>query len=1075
MKAAMTPFAMLLLIIISCSERDTLKEGFRNPPEDTKPWVYWYWIDENISKEGITKDLEAMARVGIGEALIGQVSPGGKKGSVPMLSDEWWEMVKHAVREGQQLGVDIGFFNGPGWSQSGGPWIQPEDAMQYVVSSERFVRGPTVFRDSLPMPYEHYRDISIIAFPATAGESQKIRPLALKSNPHVTEIEKLTDRDRSAPCLLSGKNNKWEIDAIFPQKTTIRGIKLYPARQSLHMKISILAPDSAGNFHQIREFEFDRRVTMPTVGPMRFAPLIIALPPSKSDRFRLVFNNLSNAQPSGIAEMEFTAAAVLDYAIEKQLGKMYPQPLPPWDAYLWPSLKECPPKFAVDTAAIIDLSKNTDENGLISWNVPEGDWVILRTAMTPTGVKNAPAPPQATGFECDKFDKAAVRKHFEAYLGKFFSDMPTGERTALKHIVIDSYEAGSQNWSKVMEREFIEKYGYDPKPWLPVFTGRIVQSRELSNRFLWDVRRLVADLIAENYVGGLKEVAHEKGLKLWLENYGHWGFPAEFLQYGGQSDEVSGEFWFENPYWNLGSIECRAASSAAHIYGKKKIFAEAYTAGFNFRQTPATMKARGDWAFTEGINHSVLHVYIHQPYEGRAPGVTAWFGMSFQRNNTWFEQSKAWIDYLRRCHYMLQQGLHVADVCYFIGEDAPKMTGIQKPELPEGYDFDYINAEVILNRLSVKNGLLTLPGGKSYKLMVLPPLKTMRPELLQKISELVSAGATILGTPPERSPSLRNYPTCDETVVRIAKEMWGTDSSINEISYGKGRIFHGISLEEVFRRLKTEPDVICAEKDILWTHRKSGEADIHFLSNQKNEEVSPLLSFRISGMAPELWHPGDGHTEPAMDFYQKNNRIFIPLTLPPHGSVFVVFRKNTPNSMASTRMATGAVLPLSGPWQVTFPAGWDTPGEITLDSLLSWTEYPDEGVKYFSGMATYHTAFTLDDDPGAFGKIILDLGSVAYFARVTVNGHDVGTLWKTPWTIDVSDAVKKGKNSLTVRVTNTWWNRLVGDEKYPNGFPGSDFNKPRTFTTHKAWKADDQLLPSGLLGPVRIMVKRKRE
>ena len=1066
---------LVLLLTSACTKKDSLKDGFKNPPDNTKPWVYWYWIDENISKEGITKDLEAMARVGVGEALIGQVSPGGKKGSVPMLSDEWWEMVAHAVRQGQELGVDIGFFNGPGWAQSGGPWIQPEEAMQYVVSNEVRITGPAVFHDSIPAPHKNFRDISLVAFPAPEDKTERPGIEKISTQPFVKGIEKLFDGDTATSFLLTGAqdgHDPFMINLRFSHAVTMRSLRLLPVKKPFVANVEFQVQGSDGQFRTLHRFTFDRRTTMLTVGPMRFAPLTIAFSPVKSKSFRLIFSNLSNRREAGFREIELSGSPVIDHYAEKQLGKMYPDPLPPWDAYLWPEIDENTETTVIDTATMIDLSDHIDETGMIRWQAPAGEWIILRTGMAPTGVKNAPAPPQATGYECDKFDKSAIRKHFEAYLGDFFENVPPEERKSLKHIIIDSYEAGSQNWSPVMKRYFIERYGYDPKPWLPVFTGRVVQNRALSNRFLWDVRRLVADLISENYVGGLREIVHEKGLKLWLENYGHWGFPGEFLQYGGQSDEVSGEFWFDNPYWNLGSIECRAASSAAHIYGKKKVFAESYTAGFNFRQTPATMKTRGDWAFANGINHSVLHVYIHQPYDDKVPGVTAWFGISFQRNNTWFDRSKVWIDYLRRCHYMLQQGRHVADVCYFIGEDTPKMTGPLKPQLPEGYDFDFINADVILNRLEVKDGWLVLPGGMRYRMMVLPPQETMRPGLLQKISELVNAGATILGSPPERSPSLRDYPACDEKVADMTREMWGTDTHKNQISYGKGMIFQGISLEEAFRRIGMQPDMICANDKILWTHRRSEEADIYFISNQRNKQVDALCSFRIDDKIPELWYAGDGHSE-GVEFEVRNNRTVMSLTLPPAGSVFVVFRKNSRSLMAPAKMITDTTVTLDDPWQITFPSGWDTPEKITMYTLVSWTEYPDEGVKHFSGTASYGTTFRIDNFYDKKNrKIMLDLGEVASFAEISVNGQAITTLWKPPWTADITDAVKNGQNSLIVKVTNTWWNRLVGDEKYPDGFPGSGFGKPRTFTTHKAWKAEDKLQPSGLLGPVSIIVKR---
>ncbi len=1070
-------FLSLLFIFFSCTHEkpNRLNSEFKDPPDYTKPWVYWYWIDENISKEGITRDLEAMARVGIGEALIGQVSPGGKRGKVEMLSPGWWEMVRHAVREGQRLGVDIGFFNGPGWAQSGGPWINANHSMRYVTSREVHVKGPGLFKDSIPVDIPHFQEMAIQAFPAQ-GENQIYRTQKLQSNPLVEGLGHLMDNDTSSEFIFAeGKERHipLTIDMFFHKPVEVQSIKLLPIDEPFMMKVRIQVPDGKRGFRTIRAFDFDRgRVTL-SVGPMRFAPLTITIPDTRSDHFRLVFSDLGPQWKAGFREIVLSGSPVVDHYAEKQLGKMYPDPLPPWDAYLWTDMGEVKSGDVINPESIIDLTPFVNDQGVIEWQIPAGDWIILRTGMVPTGMKNAPAPPRATGYECDKLDKAAIRKHFNAYLGNFFEEMPARERKSLKHIVIDSYEAGSQNWSPVMKAAFIRRYGYDPTPWLLVFSGRIVTSRDLSNRFLWDVRRLVADLISENYVGELRKISHEKGLKLWLENYGHWGFPGEFLQYGGHSDAVAGEFWFENPIWDLGPVECRAASSAAHIYGKKIVHAESFTAGFNFIQTPATMKARGDWAFTQGINHSVLHVYIHQPYDDtKVPGVTAWFGMSFQRNNTWFDQSKAWIEYMRRCHYLLQQGKHVADVCYFIGEDTPKMTGIRDPELPPGYDYDYINADVIENRLEVKNGLLTLPDGMSYRVLVLPPLETMRPELLQKLKQLVSEGAVIAGPPPKRSPSLAGYPNCDGEVVGLAREIWGDDPDGSERLYGSGHIYGNASLEKVFKLMDIPPDVACSDPGILWTHRRTGEADIYFLSNQHPKAADVKVSFRVKEKIPELWYPDDGHMVKATDFTMGDQRVDVDLEFPAHGSLFVVFRDDPDESIRdAAQLKEVETTALKGPWQVRFPPDWDAPEHVVFDSLISWTDHPDEGVRYFSGTAVYTNNFTLrEDEVTPERKLTLNLGKVEAFAEITLNGHEMGILWKPPYALDISSVVKPGNNELQVKITNTWWNRLVGDAKYPNGFPGSSYHKPRTFTTHKAWKAKDALLPAGLLGPVKVQV-----
>ena len=420
----------------------------------------------------------------------------------------------------------------------------------------------------------------------------------------------------------------------------------------------------------------------------------------------------------------------------------------------------------------------------------------MRTAMLPTGTLCSPAPVEGTGLETDKMSKKHIRTHFDNYLGQILKRIPAEDRKTFKVCVEDSYETGGQNWTDNLIEDFIAAYGYDPVPFIPVMSGVVVGSEDMSDRFLWDLRRLVADEVSYNYVGGLREVSNEHGLTTWLENYGHWGFPGDFLQYGSQSDEIAGEFW---SFGDLGDIENRVASSCGHIYGKRKVWAESFTCGGpDFTQYPGQMKQRGDRFFTEGINATLYHLYIQQP-DDRVPGVNAWFGNEFNRHNTWFSQLDVFNDYIKRCNYMLQQGRYVADVAYFLGEDCPKMTGTKDPELPEGFSFDYINSDVVM-KACVKDGKLTLESGMQYSVLVLPKIKTMRPELLEKLETLVRDGLVILGPAPERSPSMKGYPECDVKVRGIAARMWrnNTDPFSRSVSYGKGRIYKDASLEEVF-------------------------------------------------------------------------------------------------------------------------------------------------------------------------------------------------------------------------------------------------------------------------------------
>ncbi len=903
--------------------------GFAQPPDATKPWCYWYWISDNLSREGITRDLESLARVGIGEALIGNIFledvPAGK---IKVLTEEWWDLVEHAIREGGRVGVNIGMFNSPGWSQSGGPWIQPSKAMRYLVSSEIRVRGPRQFDAQLSVPKEPFQDVAVLAFPAPQNDADSLaaRAARISSAPAAEGTALAVDGRLETSFAFpagSGQGNQALVLTIeLAEPLEARSLSLTPGTSGWAANCELQTAGAEGEFRSVRAFAFDRSNMEINVGPMPRGPVTVSFAPTTARRFRLLFTGVSGK--AALAEINLSSAARVESFVEKQLGKMHPTPLPMWDTYLWPAAVEPEtPLLAISPDRVLNLTEKLGADGTLRWEVPAGDWVILRMGMTPTGTRNAPASPEGQGLEVDKMNRAAARAHFDAFIGQVLRRMPAAERKAFKRVVADSYEMGSQNWTDGFAKTFRKRYGYDAQPWLPALSGRIVGSAELTDRFLWDLRRLVADRIATDYVGGLRDLCRPQGLQLWLENYGHWGFPAEFLQYGGQSDRIGGEFWVTG---DLGSIELRAASSCANTYGRPIVSAEAFTGGPAFQTAPWGLKARGDWAFCEGINHFVLHVAIHQPWENRVPGVNAWFGTEFNRHNTWFEPGRAWVDYLRRCCFLLQQGTRVADVAYFIGEDAPKMTGAQQPPLPAGHDFDYINAEVLLGKVQVKQGRLTLPHGTTYRVLVLPELTTMRPELLRRVRDLVSAGATVIGPPPSRSPSLENYPKCDTTVRRLAAELWGApgdparrrapDSRLSYLDrrVGLGRVVWGKDLAGWFEANRIPRD-FSSETRLRFTHRTIGGTHIYFVANPHAQEVVASAAFRVTGMAPELWWPDTGRTERAAVYDEGGGVTGLPLQLGPHGSVFVVFREKTAKATAVIRVTRDGEPILDAQWR----------------------------------------------------------------------------------------------------------------------------------------------------------------
>ncbi len=1057
----------LPLCLSAFSEPNALDLGFANPPRETAPAVFWYWVSGSISKEGISKDLEAMARVGIGEAYIGNVDVNlNHQGDVGILTEEWWEHVAFAVSEGKRTGVDIGLFNSPGWSQSGGPWIEPEEAMRYVAQSETRLTGPSEAEIYLPKPFEEFQDIAVLAFPLPDLDDDRISEsvLDITSNASFSSLPDWFDdsfeETIAFPDGAAVGESVLEIELILNEERTARTLLIYPGEDRLYFEGEIQALSEDNAFVSIEKFIVDRRETLPSLGPMTTGPVCIAFPEVDSKVFRLVLKNRRADLPGGLSEIVITGAARLGHFVEKQMGRMWHTPSPAWDAYLWDKPEEIGnPSLVVSPSQIIDISERMNSDGWLDWSVPEGDWIVLRIGMTPTGVMNGPAAPVATGLEVDKMSRKYVEKHFDSFVGEAIRRITDSSIEALTKVIADSYEAGSQNWTDGIREVFLDEYKYDPVPWLPVLTGRIVGSSDQSERFLWDLRRLVANRIASEYVGGLRDISQDHGLSLWLENYGHWGYPGEFLQYGGRADEVAGELWVDRIY---GGIELRAAASAAHIYGKTRVSAEMFTAGTkHWMHTPNTLRRLGDWAQTQGVNRFVMHVYIHQPNE-RKPGINAAFGSEFNRHNTWFEESKAWIDSLKRSHFLLQQGVSVADVAYFIGEDTPKMSGILEPALPDGYNYDFINAEVILERLAVENGVFVLPDGQRYRLIVLPPLETMRPAVLARFKELVAQGGSILGSPPKRSPSLEDYPFADAQIATMVSEMWDSGEGAS-IRMGNGYIFQNSDLAGALAALDVLPDLEGVSiAEVPFAHRSSEEAEIYFLSNQKETAVAASFRFRIAGLLPEVWDANSGERRVMGNYIQHCDQIEIPLQFEPGQSLFVIFRKPMPaNASEGVNFpVSNLVATVDGDWRVSFDPSLGGPGEVIFEGLENWIQREEEGIKHYSGTARYAKSFTQSQiDPGL--RYYLELGDVSDIARIKLNDIDLGALWTNPWRIEITDSLMLGENQLEIDVTNTWVNRIVGDASLPE-------IERIAWTIFPHYGRNSVLQSSGLLGPVSI-------
>lgn len=1084
----------------------SLEKGFAQPPDQTKPWAFWYWLSGHVTKEGITKDLEAMKRWGISRAVIGNISrPDIERGPVEDLSDEFYEMLEYAIREADRMGMEISIFNCPGWSQTGGPWVRPEQSMRYLVSTEQRVSGPMLFEGKLPDPEmrgternpdprDAIENVAVHAFPAPVADANKLSNYAprITSNVEIENIDRLADGKLETVATFAppDKRGDLEFDIAASEPFVARSLTIHLPRFSeqknrtmggaFNADGELLAENADGTFRSVCEFKYTRRSFSEATGPMPRGPVSVSFPEEKAKKFRVVFKNIRmpspNPEKTTLAEIELSGAPRVDQFIEQQLGKMSPLIQPPWDYYLWPLQPESEKtNLYIDSSKIVNLTDRVGPDGTLKWEVPPGEWVIVRTMMRPTGVTNRPASKDGTGLEADKMSPVAMSEHYKNYVGKLVSRLPADERKAFRGFIIDSYETGPQNWTDDAHERFQGSFGYDPLPWLPVLTGRVVDSADKSARFLWDLRRFVAEEIAVTYKA-FRDMGYRDGLHLWLQPYGHYGFPSEYLLLSSTADGVGGEFWIDPKH---GQMEVQAAAAGGRIYGKRIISAEAFTGtpSYNFTQDPWSLKGLGDFQQTMGINHFVLHLYIHQPYE-RAPGMNAWFGTEFNRLNTWFEDGGVWIDYLRRSHFLLQRGNYAAEVAYFIGEDTPKMANKHDPPLPPGYLADDINADVICNRLQVKNGRFVLPDGLSYRLLVLPPLDTMRPATLAKIRDLVAAGGAVLGNPPLRSPSLQDYPKADQQLSQMAKELWGElfDIPVGVAQFGKGWVFRGVSVQDALEKLGVQPNVTGLEvTDMLWTglegkvfpwiHRSSPDEDIFYISNQLDDKTSVAPSFRVSGKQPELWDPVTGKHRDLPDFKDEGGRTIVPLEFNARESLFVVFRKPGKSAGGKNFPTFENVGELTKPWAVTFDMKRGGPAApVVFDKPVDWLKRPEPEINNYSGSAIYRTEFDLP--LGAEGnQIYLNLGKVSSLAQVTLNGQELGTVWCSPWRIDITSAIKAQGNKLEIKVTNTWINRLLKDRQ---------LSEESRYT----WAATDHIRnqkpqPSGLLGPVSILIKKQ--
>lgn len=985
-------FASLSLLLCACSGHDELSElksNFENPPESARPGVYWYFMDGNISKERITTDLEAMKEAGIGYVTFLEVNVGVPRGKVDFFSDEWKECFVHAVRECERLGIAMTLGIGPGWTGSGGPWVEGAQSMQHMVASATDVVGGGFRKIKLdkatPMtPFfgegsltpelkqrseDFYEDISVIAFPKTAGKS-----------------------------FIDDKDNK----AIFYR-----------------------------------------------------AP----------------------------------------YSSQPGVKQYYTRDLSPVDQ-----------ADIVNPDNIIDLTSMLSGDTL-TWDVPEGEWTVLRLGARNNGAVTRPAPMPGIGFECNKADTTALKAHFDVFVNDLITrlgDLNTDKQGGLKYLHIDSWEVGAQNWTPGFREEFTRRRGYDPMPFYPVYAGYIVGSKDISERFMWDLRQTMQELMLENHAAWVRRYASDHGLQLSIEPYDM--NPMQDLELGAKADVPMAEFWSPGGFnTTFSAVE---ASSLANIKGQRVLPAESFTAnGDGWRQHPASMKNQTDWAFAAGVNRIVFHTYQHQALNDTLrPGMTMGpFGVHWDRNQTWWPYVGAYHKYIARCQYLLQQTATVADILYITPEEAPYVFRAPKSALvgdtlidKRGYNFDACPLS-LLKTATVKDGRIVFPSGASYRIMVLPNYKTMTPVMLAKIEELVDAGAVLVGMPPEHTPGLEGYPEAETELLDKAAKIWGDAANASGLvsrKFGKGTIFTGKELFDnednlypsyglteaiLGDSLGISPDFTAEPADIRYIHKTKGDIDLFFVSNRTVKTVDALCTFRTSGRQPQLWNPVDGSTRDLTSFSDNGTCTTIDLRFEPEQSFFIVFAGKPRNNSGKPNFPEEhQIAALDGPWTVNFDPKWGGPAETTFPELSDWSTTEDSCIRYYSGTAVYNNKFKLEKPE--LGRLVLCLGDVKNIARVKLNGKDLGVLWSRPWKIDITDAAVDGDNELEIEVTNLWINRLIGDEHLPDdGIVGGQWpewflkGEPRpskryTFATWRHYSADSPLQPSGLLGPVTVSI-----
>lgn len=1083
---------------------DTLYAHFMKPPSSAKPRVWWHWMNGNITKDGIAKDLEWMNRSGIGGFQnfdAGLTTPQIVERRLVYMDPEWKDAFRFAAKLADSLKLEMAIAGSPGWSESGGPWVNAKDGMKKLVWTEIRVKGGEPFTGKLPKPPattgafqnlpipeegfslsaktapppEYYEDVSVVAYRLPAADvSLKDLSPNISSSGGNFNIEQLTDGNIATTNLLPSdtvKGYAW-IQFEFQQPQTIRAITVVGGGTKSVFGIS--GPSEERSLEVSDDGINFRRITFIPLGVIE--QQTITFPATTSKYFRVTFKNPPAPQnfgallggsgeapkpPAGtaIAELVLYPTTRINHFEEKAgfaaTTELNQHPTPPT-------------ADVVSEGDIMDLTGKLNSDETLNWTPPSGEWKVIRFGYSLTGKQNHPASPEATGLEVDKMDARAVKDYFENYLNQY--KVATGGlmgARGLQYMVTDSYEAGQETWTPKMAQEFRRRRGYSVLPWMPVLTGQIEKSTEASEQFLWDFRKTISELIAENHYDQLTTILNTYGMKRYTESHENGRvFIVDGMDVKRKAAVPMSAIWMPGiggSSLTMAQADIRESASVAHIYGQNLVAAESLTAiGFGgnaWAYSPEKLKPTADLELANGLNRFVIHTSVHQPVDDKIPGLGLFiFGQWFNRHETWAEQAKAWTGYLARSSYLLQQGKFVADIVYFYGEDnnITSLFGGKLPNIPEGYNYDFVNTDALIHLLSVKDGKIVTPSGMNYRLLVLDSnASKMSLPVLRKINELVKAGATITGIKPQT------------VSASLGDDQIEFKSMLNEIwNSGNPKVYTGKPLKEVLSALNIEPDFSYTKPQtgtqLLCVHRKLAGADIYWVNNRIDKDETVDASFRISGKLPVIWHPETGITEPA-SYKIANGRTTVTLHLAPIDAIFIIFREPATKTELSLPVESKKeILTIGGPWNVAFQTNRGAPATETFDKLVSYTENNDAGIKYFSGAASYSKTITAQAVWFSKGiQLWMDFGDVKNLAEVFINGKSLGIVWKKPFKVNITDALKPGENRIQVKVTNLWVNRLIGDAQ-----PG--VTNKITYTTMPFYQANSKLLPSGLLGPVTI-------